>query len=67
MEDLNIDKKSRVQLTIIENHLIELYESAIEYQRKEMFLTIRKMIQEYESKADSAAVKVLDAVLDRLL
>lgn len=63
----NIDKASRIQLTIIENHLIELYEAAVQNQRTEMFIKIRQMIQEKDAQGDQVAVAVLDWALDRLL
>ena len=67
LDNFNIDKKSKVQLTIIENHLLELYYAAVESQRGEMFMKIRKMIQEKEAQGDKDAVAVLDWALDRLL
>lgn len=67
LDNPNIDKKSRIQLTIIENHLLELYHAAVEHQRGEMFMKIRKMIQEKEAQGDQEAVAILDWVLDRLL
>lgn len=63
----NIDKASRIQLTIIENHLLELHHAAVENQRTEMFIKIRQMIQEKDAQGDHVAVAVLDWALDRLL
>lgn len=63
----NIDKASRIQLAIIENHLLELHHAAVENQRAEMFAKMRQMIQEKDSQGDKIAVDVLDWALERLL
>lgn len=62
-----IDKNSRVQLTIIENHLLELHHAAAEHQRAETFNKMRRMIQEKDAQGDDVAVAVLDWALERLL
>lgn len=67
LDDLNINKKSKVQIDIIENHLLELYYTAIESQRGSMFIKIREMIREKDAEGDKKAVEVLDWALDRLL
>ena len=67
MKDLNIGKDSRVHMAIIENHLIELYQSASEEQRSKVSAEMRMMIQEKDSQGDAIAVAVLDWALERLL
>ena len=67
MKDLNIGKDGRVHMAIIENHLIELYQSTVEEQRSKMSAEMRMMIQEKDSQNDPIAVAVLDWALERLL
>ncbi len=66
MKDLNIGKSGRVQLDIIDNHLIEFYYAAVEEERMRILIEIRMMIQEKDAKNDKIAVEVIDWVLDRL-
>ena len=54
-------------MAIIENHMIELYQSAVEEQRAKMLSSLRQMIQEKDSQGDHVAVGVLDWAIDRLL
>lgn len=67
MDNLNIDRDSRVHMAVIENHLIELYQSASDQQRSKMLASLRQMIQEKDSQGDQVAVGVLDWAVDRLL
>jgi len=67
MKDLNIGRDGRVHMAIIENHLIELYQSTIEEQRSKISAEMRMMIQEKDSQNDHIAVAVLDWALERLL
>ena len=67
MKDTNIGRDGRVHMAIIENHLIELYQSTVEEQRTKMSLEMRRMIQEKDASGDDIAVAVLDWALERLL
>lgn len=62
-----IGKDGRVHMAIIENHLVELYQSAVEQQRTDMLISLRQMIQEKDAAGDQIAVGVLDWAIDRLL
>ena len=62
-----ISRDSRVHMAIIENHLIELYQSSVEEQRAKMLSSLRQMIQEKDAQGDHIAVGVLDWAIDRLL
>lgn len=66
MKDLSIGKAGRIQLDIIENHLIELYYAGVEEERMRILTEIRMMIQEKDSLNDSIAVEVLDWAIERL-
>jgi hypothetical protein len=67
MKDTNIGRDGRVHMAIIENHLIELYQSTVEEQRTKMSLEMRRMIQEKDASGDDIAAAVLDWALERLL
>ena len=67
MSQSNIGRDGRVHMSIIENHLIELYYAAAEEQRSEMLSSLRQMIQEKDSQGDLVAVGVLEWAIDRLL
>lgn len=67
MKDLNIGRDGRVHMAIIENHLIELYQSTVEEQRSKVSAEMRMMIQEKDSQGDKIAVAVLDWALERIL
>lgn len=62
-----IGKDSRVHMAIIENHMIELYQAAVEEQRSVMLSSLRQMLQEKDAQGDHIAVGVLDWAIDRLL
>jgi hypothetical protein len=62
-----IGKDARVHMAIIENHMIELYQTTVEEQRAKVLSSLRQMIQEKDSQGDHVAVGVLDWVIDRLL
>jgi hypothetical protein len=62
-----IGRDSRIQLAIIENHLVELYQAAVNEQRTKILASLRQMIQEKDAQGDHVAVSVLDWTIDRLL
>lgn len=53
-------------MAIIENHMIELYQSGILEERSRMMNELRMLIQEKDSRSDHVAVAVLTWTLDRL-
>ena len=63
----NISKSGKIHLSIIDNHLIELYQSGVEEERNRILSAIREIIQEKDSRGDHVAVSVLDWALDRIL
>lgn len=67
MSQSNIGRDGRIHMSIIENHLIELYYAAVEEQRSEMLSSLRQMIQEKDSQGDLVAVGVLEWAVERIL
>ncbi len=65
MED--ISKNGRIQMTIIDNHLMELYNAGVQEERGRLLNLIREMIQEKDVRSDHVAVSVLDWALKRIL
>lgn len=63
----NIDRPSRIQLAIIENHLLELHHAAVDNERSNILSIIRQLIQEKDAAGDQTAVAVLDWALERIL
>lgn len=63
----NINKNGRVHMSIIENHLLELYQAGVDEERSRILAAIRSIIQEKDSRGDHVAVSVLDWALDRIL
>ena len=66
-DKLDIEKNSRVHLAIIDNHLIELYQSAKTEEQFRILSVLRMLIQEKDAAGDAIAVSVLDWAIDRLL
>jgi hypothetical protein len=67
MKDINLEKNARMHMAIIENHLLELYQSTVEDQRTRVSVEMHRMIQEKDAAGDQIAVAVLDWALERLL
>ena len=64
---MNIGRDGKTHMTIIENHLIELYEAGVMEERARFLAEIRQLIQEKDSRGDQVAVSVLDWALSRIL
>jgi hypothetical protein len=64
---MNIGRDGKTHITIIENHLIELYEAGVMEERTRFLAEIRQLIQEKDSRGDHVAVAVLDWALSRIL
>lgn len=65
--DTNISKSGKIQMSIIDNHLVELYEAGVLEERARILSEIRQIIQEKDSRGDHVAVSVLDWALTRIL
>ena len=63
----NIGNDSKVHVAIIENHLIELYQTAVNEQRTKILTSLRQMAREKDSQGDLAAATAIDWAIDRLL
>ena len=66
MKDSTISRDGQVHMAIIENHMIELYESGVLDERSRIMNELRMLIQEKDSRGDHVAVAVLTWTLDRL-
>ena len=65
--DKNISRNGVVQMLIIDNHLIELYQAGVEEERNRIIAVIRDIIKEKQIRSDHDAIAVLDWALDRIL
>lgn len=63
----NISKDGTVEMLIINNHLIELYQAGVEEERARIINIIRSIIKEKEVRSDYDAIAILDWALDRIL
>lgn len=66
MHNTNISKSGQVHMSIIDNHLIELYESAVLEERARIMNELRLLVQEKDVRSDHVAVSVLMWTIDRL-
>ena len=66
MHNTNIDKNGQIHMSIIENHLVELYESAVLEERSRIMNQLRLIVQEKDVRGDHVAVSVLMWTIDRL-
>ena len=55
-----------MHMSIIDNHLIELYESAVLEERARIMNELRLLVQEKDVRSDHDAVSVLTWAIDRL-
>jgi|688.fasta_scaffold1089295_2 hypothetical protein len=65
--DKNISRDGAMQMLIIENHLLELYQAGVEEERHRIVSVIRDIIKEKQIRSDHDAIAVLDWALDRIL
>ena len=54
-------------MSIVENHLIELYQSGVQEERDRILSVIRNIIKEKQVRSDYDAIAILDWTLDRIL
>jgi hypothetical protein len=66
MHNTNIGKSGKMHMSIIDNHLIELYESAVLEERARIMNELRLLVQEKDVRSDHDAVSVLTWAIDRL-
>jgi hypothetical protein len=66
MHNTNIGKNGKMHMSIIDNHLIELYESAVLEERGRIMNDLRLLIQEKSERGDHDTVSVLTWAIDRL-
>ena len=59
MHNTNIGKSGKMHMSIIDNHLIELYESAVLEERARIMNELRLLVQEKDVRSDHDAVSVL--------
>jgi hypothetical protein len=63
----NISNNGKMHMSIVENHLIELYQSGVKEERSRIVFLIRDIIKEKQIRSDYDAIAVLDWTLDRIL
>lgn len=64
--DENISKNGRIQMSIIDNRLIELYQAGVDEERIRIFSLIREIIQEKDMRCDYIAVDILEWLMNRI-
>jgi hypothetical protein len=63
----NISNSGKIHMSIVENHLIELYQSGVQEERDRILSVIRNIIKEKQVRSDYDAIAILDWTLDRIL
>jgi len=66
MSNLHIDKKSQIQISIIENHIIELYQAAVLEERSRIMNELRLLVKEKTERGDHDSISIIKWVIDRL-
>jgi hypothetical protein len=63
----NISNSSKIRISIVEDHLIELYQSGVQEERDRILSVIKNIIKEKQVRSDYDAIAILDWTLDRIL
>ena len=66
MKDFNLSKQGKTELSIIENHLLELYYSGVETENKRIMSELRLIVKEKETRSDHTAADIILWAIDRL-
>ena len=66
MSNLHIDKKSQIQIAIIENHIIELQQAAVLEERSRIMNELRLLVKEKTERGDHDSISIINWVIDRL-
>jgi hypothetical protein len=62
----NIDQKGKMHLANIDDHLIDLYHSGAEAERKKIMNELYVLVKEKEIRSDHDAVAIILWTIDRL-
>jgi hypothetical protein len=66
MNNSHIDKKSQVQMTILENHILELHQAAVLEERSRIMNELRLLVKEKTERGDHDTISIINWVIDRL-
>ncbi len=66
MSNSHIGKKSQIQIAILENHLVELYQAAVAEERSRIMHELRLLVREKTERGDHDSISIINWVIDRL-
>jgi len=66
MSKSHIGNKSQVQMTILENHILELHQAAVLEERSRIMSELRLLVKEKTERGDHDTISIINWVIDRL-